>query len=439
MNDLSPMSLDPAFQGDARAAALEILTDILGTEQAKAAATRLAVALNVLGKRNPDVYRADPQSIGECIAACALSGLAVGGAMPTCYVLPRKRSFKDKNDDWQSVIELNWQLGFRGMISLANRAGFQIQAFPVYPERVPAFDNAGRFVIPTQRLPPVNRQIENLIGVVVKVRRMADGMDFGECFVEADQIEDRRAKSDAWQRGQATTYARGRDAGKPLPPADIARAQSSPWYEWPEEMALKTAVRYACSRGMVPLDDAGQRALEYDGKRDNVIDVPSTVIETRADPVRDPARQEARTGRAALGMDTGPGVQDFAAETARLNREREAVERVANDERTAQENARAQATREVAPGVTHTAPAADPPKPKLPKAHSPADVVARLGTLGVTLELAEAHVATPLAAWTAADVAKLVALGVEVKAGRVKVADLAGVVEGGESDEDGAP
>jgi len=409
MNDLSPMSLDPAFQGDARAAALDMLTDILGTEQAKAAATRIALALNVLGKRNREVYQADPQSIGECIAACALSGLAVGGAMPTCYVLPRKRRIPpaDGSNQWGEVIELNWTLGFRGMVALAQRAGFQVQAFPVYPERVPAFDNAGRFVIPTKRLPPVNRAIENLIGVLVKVRRMSDGLDYGDTFVEVDQIEDRRAKSDAWQRGQEPNHFEGWGKNRkerPKSAEEIARSQSSPWYEWPEEMALKTAIRYACSRGMVPLDDAGQRALEYDGRRDNVIEAEAVSLgQTR--------EQTRQTGRAALGMDTGPVVQDFAAEAERL-RKRDAIP---------VESEQADPAARAADVPTAKAAA----KPKIEGIPNKGALLTRLAAIGITLDMAVAHVQTPDAAWGADELRTLKKLGVDVSEGRVTLESLA--------------
>jgi recombinational DNA repair protein RecT len=404
------MSLDPAFQGDARTAALEMLTDILGTEQAKAAATRIALALNVLGKRNRDVYQADPQSIGECIAACALSGLAVGGAMPTCYVLPRKRRIPptDGSDKWVEVIELNWTLGFRGMVALAQRAGFQVQAFPVYPERVPTFDSAGRFIIPTKRLPPVDRAIENLIGVLVKVRRMSDGLDYGDTFVEVDQIEDRRAKSDAWQRGQEPNHFDGWGRNKkerPKTAEEVARSQSSPWYEWPEEMALKTAIRYACSRGMVPLDDAGQRALEYDGKRDNVvIDVPSeSVSQTVATPAR---------GRAALGMDTSPPVHDFAAEAERL-RKRDAIP-VASEQAAPEQQAKQEPA-----APTKAA------KPKVDGIPNKGQLLTRLAAIGITLDMAVAHVATPDAAWGADELRALKQLGIDVAEGRVTLESLA--------------
>ena len=314
------ITIFPAFQAAAKQAALDILADILGTKQAEAASMRLAVALTVLGRRTPGVFAADPETIAECIAASALSGLAIGGALPTCYVLPRKRRFKD-GENWKEVTELNWQIAARGMLALANRAGYLVTAFPVYPGRVPEFDAADRFVIPTQRLPAINRQIENLIGIVVKVRRMSDGMSFGDHFVEAALIEERRAKSDAWQKGQDPIHVEGWGRNKkerPKTPEEVARSQSSPWYEWPEEMAIKTAIRYVCQRGYVPLDDAGQRALEYDGKRDNVvIDVPSESV--NQEQTRAPTK-----GRAALGMDTGPGVQDFAAEAERL-RKRDAI------------------------------------------------------------------------------------------------------------------
>lgn len=401
------------FSNGVKADALAILADILGDEQAKQAASRIALALVTLGKANAQVFECTAASVAEAIAACVTSNLMIGGAMPTCYVVPRRRG---------DVTELNWQIGFRGMLTLSQRAGFQVQAFPIYPERGSPLDADGRLVIPTVRPAPVVRTVENMIGVYVHVRRLSDGIVFSESFVEADLIEARRNVSDAYQRGVRS--------GKP-----------SIWTTWSEEMALKTAIRYAISRGAVPLDDVAQRVLEYDGKRDNVIEAEAVSV-GRVETLTPRA-----TGRAALGMDTREPAPDFSAETARLDR-REAIpvngqgEVTRDAPATRQEAAPAREVPATGSGAgVNTATGSDAlAKPKLPKAHDPAEVVARLATLGVTLELAEAHVATPRAAWTAADVAKLVALGVDVKAGRVKVQNLTAANDGGgDADEDGAP
>ena len=64
--------------------------------------------------------------------------------------------------------------------------------------------------------------------------------------VRKKDIEKRRNNSDAWRRNKST----------------------SPWGQWPVEMALKTGIRYAISRGLVYLDEQSSRAFEQDGIQD---------------------------------------------------------------------------------------------------------------------------------------------------------------------------
>lgn len=253
-------TINPDFAIGVKADVEALVSDILGGEKAREAAGRISLALMALAKRTPTIMDCTPTSVAEAVAMSVVTGLIPGGAMPTCYVLPRKSR--------EGGMELNWQLGFRGMLQLCQRAGFAVAAYPVYPGRVPEFDAHGRLVVPTKRLPPVERTVSNLIGVVVKVRRIADGSEFADVFVEADLIEARRNASDAYQRG--------------VKPGAPDWARKSPWFQWEEEMALKTAIRYAISRGAVPVDDVAQRALEADGRRD--------IIEADAVEVTQPSR-----------------------------------------------------------------------------------------------------------------------------------------------------
>lgn len=269
MSDSSLAHINPAFSAGIRADAMAILRGVLAGPDAERASQRIALTLEVLAKRSPTIMDCTPASVAEAVAMSVLTGLMPGGAMPTCYVLPRKSRTGGQ--------ELNWQLGFRGMVQLCQRAGFSVAAYPVYPGRVPEFDAAGRLVIPTVRLPPVERKLSNLIGVIVKVRRIADGAEFADAFVEADIIEARRAVSDAYQRGAK--------------PGAADWERKSPWFQWEEEMALKTAIRYVISRGMVPVDDVAQRALEADSHGD-IIEGHAEVIQPTTKP----------RGLAALGL-----------------------------------------------------------------------------------------------------------------------------------------
>ena len=248
------------FREGITADAIAVLTDILGSEQGAIAGSRVAMAIVALAKANPKIRDASRASVINCVAMCALTGLMPGGALPGVYVIPRAA---------KGVMELNFQIGYRGLLTLAQRAGVQISAYPVYPGAPVDLDANDRLIIPTERR-KVDRNPDNLIGVVVTAHRMDTGMSYGRFFVESDLIEARRAVSDAWQRGQKKGAA------------DWER--SSPWYQWPEEMSLKTAVAYVIRRGSVPVDDVAQHVLRADAEGDRPVVIEADVV--RPTPLR---------------------------------------------------------------------------------------------------------------------------------------------------------
>lgn len=306
------------FREKATTYALAQLTDIVGKERAASVAASFGMAYATLAKVNPNIEKATPASVGMTIAMCVLSELRPGGAMPTCYIIPRERRFKDEHGVWCSEYELNFQIGFRGLLTLAQRAGYMLQAYPVYPGRAPQFGSDGSLILPTERLPAPIRTLDNLIGVIVKARRLSDGASFGEVFVEYDQIAARRDVSDSYQRGMETTYSFGRDKGKAKSADDIARARSSPWFQWEEDMVLKTALIYAIRRGLVPVDDSAGEILraDVDADRPTVIDVEHETVTPTG-------------GRAALGVRTAPAIaqDEPTGEWAPNEAEREAITR----------------------------------------------------------------------------------------------------------------
>lgn len=303
---------DPFREGvmaDARA----VLVDILGSERGAKAAASVATAFVALAKQNPRMRDCSPESVVQCIAMCALTGLMPGGALPGVYVLPRERRVQ-QGGQWVSVYELNFQVGFRGLLTLAQRAGYQICAYPLYEGAPVALDDRDRLILPTARQ-RIDRSWEKLIGVVVTAHRMSDGMSMGRFFVEADIIEARRDASDSWKKGQETHHTSGFNKGKAKTAEEMERARSSPWYVWAEEMSLKTALIYVLRRGYVPVDDAAEHILGVDARAD----APATILDTTATVIKEPAARPR--GKAALGLPDNGGIPtpDYAAENARLS------------------------------------------------------------------------------------------------------------------------
>lgn len=246
------------------------LERVLGSEEGKKAAARVALAFRATGIANPAVYECDPASVAACVATSAMTSLMPGGPNPDCYLVPRRVKGNQ---------QLNWMISHRGLIKLATRAGYTIKARAVYKDEV--FEYEEGETLHVRHVPNLDRAEsppwEDMRGVIVRCYRISDGKQIGVEYVNRGQIEKRRGQSDAYLRGAK-------------PGAD-EWARSSPWFKWAEEMALKTAVKYAFSRGGIPIDDVLVReAISRDA--DDVIETTATVMPTEVPPPRAIAQRD---------------------------------------------------------------------------------------------------------------------------------------------------
>lgn len=239
------------------------LERILGSEEGHRAAARTAIAFRAVAIANPSVYECDPQSVAACVATSAMTSLMPGGPNPDCYLVPRRV---------KGAQQLNWMISHRGLIKLAQRAGFTLRGRVVYADEV--FEYEEGETIHVRHVPNLDRADtpwEQVRGVIVRVYRVSDGRCIGVEYVNRAQIEKRRNQSDAYQRGQK-------------PGADDW-ARSSPWFKWPEEMAIKTAIKYAFARGGIPIDDVLVReALTRDA--DDAIETTAVTVPPETRPAR---------------------------------------------------------------------------------------------------------------------------------------------------------
>lgn len=231
------------------------LSELVGPERVREAVARFQLSFRVAAAAAPQLREAPVSAVAEAIALCALTDLKPGGPLPDCYLIPRK-SKNPQTGQWD-IPGLQWMISFRGLRKLAERSGVDLEAVPVF--RGEDF-TVRRGLTPTLEHNPdymgtVARTWDNLALVYV-VARHRNGRPPTFEVVSRHDIERRRDNSDAYKR-----------------------QKSGPWIDWPVEMALKTAIRYAISRGLVPLDEVGQVAFDADGKQDaiEVIDAPPVV------------------------------------------------------------------------------------------------------------------------------------------------------------------
>lgn len=228
------------------------------------AKARIAIAFRDASQANPKLLECSPASVVRAVMMSVVTGLSPGGVNPTCYLTSRWNSKAKCN-------EVQWQASHRGLIQLANRSGYGVRAEAVYD--ADDFDlDLSAIRTPSHRPGPEPRDWSTLVGCYVIVYSMETGVQVGWTWISRSDIEARRSNSDAWQRGQKEGAA------------DWER--SSPWYKWPVEMALKTAIRYAAARGLVPSDDALGHALAADA--DDAIQAPAEVEQPRQIAQRDP-------------------------------------------------------------------------------------------------------------------------------------------------------
>lgn len=257
------------FADDVAKSATEYLVNLVGDERGTRHAARLSLSLRTIARNTPKVYEADRASVVSCVALSALTGLSPGGPFPEVYVLPRNAKIKGRDgkpDTW--VTELQWMISFRGMMKLARNAGYTVTAQAVYAGDEYEIDLAA--ARPVHR-PKVGRDREptweELVGCYVIARDEQTQAIVGWHWMERWEIEKRRGVSDAYRRGAK--------------PGAAEWEKSSPWFQWPKEMALKTVIRNAISRGLVPVDDAAGAALAEEERADRVVDAVSQPVAPR--------------------------------------------------------------------------------------------------------------------------------------------------------------
>lgn len=206
--------------------ASHMLTDLVGEERATEATARVAMAFAAAHRaaRNPqDIERCSPESIGAAVAMSALTGLMPGGAMPSVWLVPRGG-------------QLQWMISHRGLLTLCRRAGYQLTAVPVGRDDVVRLEFGE--VVEHEQVPGAEPQsLDDLVGVIVSCRRLADGSVLGRYWMPAADVRKRASK------------------GGPV------------WKQWPIEMATKTAIKWACARGYVPIESIElDRALAADNR-----------------------------------------------------------------------------------------------------------------------------------------------------------------------------
>ena len=257
------------LRGRVQRMASAMLLDLVGEERATEAAARVGMAFAAAHRaaRNPrDIERCSPESIASAVALSALTGLMPGGALPSVWLVPRSG-------------ELQWMISHRGLMSLCRRAGYQLSAVPVGQDDHIVIE----YGEVTEHRAAVGEEptgLDDLAGVIVSCRRLSDGAILGRYWLPASAIRKRAS----------------------------ARGAGPVWRSWPLEMASKTAIKWACARGFVPVESIElDHALSADTRAEMAPPAPPVEVPRAALPLPSDvfaAPPEPETVRAEIIDDT---------------------------------------------------------------------------------------------------------------------------------------
>jgi recombination protein RecT len=73
-------------------------------------------------RANPKLLQADRPSLLDSIIQAASLGLSVNPLLGEAWLIPRKKNFKDRNDQWQSLVLVSNQTGKNGLIKMGWRS-----------------------------------------------------------------------------------------------------------------------------------------------------------------------------------------------------------------------------------------------------------------------------------------------------------------------------
>lgn len=221
-----------AYATDVSRLATNALTDILGSEEGQRAAARVALAFRSAAAANPTLFECSRESVANCVAMSAMTGLMPGGPSPAVYLVPKRVS---------GSMTLNWWPTHRGLLRLARTAGYDVRARAVMTTDEFEYEEGETVTIKFKPNLDAPFSEANMRGVLVQVYRISDGRRVGVEYVNKAALDKRRAKS--------------------------SQSTSGPWGEWSETMYYKTALKFIFARGMVHIADSTfEAALQADAE-----------------------------------------------------------------------------------------------------------------------------------------------------------------------------
>ncbi len=270
------LTKNPIFNMDFLNRNDDVIIASLGVEKAEAFKQN---CMMYLASTSDDLIKCQPNSILTAMLMATNLGLPVNKSLGLCWIVPYSKS--KKIDEKNSVKEhlAQFQIGYKGYVSLAMQAGYSMAlAETIYEEHITdnTFDEIGTYKF--NRKKQLDIQIKKIQErKIVGYYAVAKYRNFkAEAFWTAEEMQAHTSKySDSYKFSE-------KEGNK-----------NSIWHKEPEKMALKTMLRHVLGKNIVPNKrlikayEADMSSIELDGSY-NYIDnqdksIPKPVLKDPRD------------------------------------------------------------------------------------------------------------------------------------------------------------
>jgi recombinational DNA repair protein RecT len=243
------------FRATIESVAASQLADAAETPEGRQTLARFGAAFAAAARqaRDPSAfYNADPASIASAAVLSLQTGLTPGGPMPEVFLVPRGR-------------ELQWSVTHRGLMRLARKAGWTVRAVVVHVRDLPSVELVdGQVRITAQDPANYVQRLGDIGGVAIFASSASIDVEPVSVWTPGDKIR------------------------------IVAKKGGPVWKTWPAEMAAKTAIKDAFSRGAIPIESEAIGAAiatepEYESRPSPVVvNAPGLTFDDEAPEVEPP-------------------------------------------------------------------------------------------------------------------------------------------------------
>lgn len=230
----------------------------------------LRLAVNAV-KKTPLLLECDPQTVLGSFMASAALGLEPNTVQQQAFLIPYSRSVK-KGNDWVKVYDCQFQVGYRGFITLAHRSPHinSLQAEAIHENDL--FDH----MLGTESFLKYRKAMKDrgeLIGAFA-YSRLASGVEIAT-VLPLTEIHKIRSKSETYNSltGKVASANGERDKGKAE-----QKLADTPWVLWEDDMSAKSAIKKHAKQLPLMQGEAIAAAVQLDTDGDDrIIDMAAMV------------------------------------------------------------------------------------------------------------------------------------------------------------------